>query len=183
LICANFFTYHENLSNTYFGFLSSILHRLLLRDDTLVDYVLEKSPALLYGTESPTKDLEQLVDDMLSNFTVFFMLDGVDELPIFERKRIIDFSMERIRIRNIKLWISSRPEHDIVEPLEAADKDGAVVIRITKKDTTKDIHYYTMHPSNLSTTEFPISERNRTKILERIAQKAEGEYKLVQYKS
>jgi len=183
LICPNFFTYHENPSNTYFGFLSSILYRLLLRDDTLVDYVFERCPALLHDTESPTEDLEQLLDDMLLNVTAFFMLDGVDELPTAERKKVIDFSIERIQTHNIKVWISSRPEHDIVNPLKAAGRDRAVAIRITKEDNFEDIRYYTMHPSNLPTTEFPISACDRTRVLETIAQKAEGERKLVLYES
>ncbi|KAF8536236.1 hypothetical protein BDD12DRAFT_890828 [Trichophaea hybrida] len=158
LVCANFFTYHENPSNTYFGFLSSILHRILLRDGSLVDYVFDRCPALLNDIESPTEDLEQLLDDMLSNFTTFFILDGVDELLITERKKIIDFSINRSRTHwhSTKVWISSRPEHDIIQQLEAADQNRAVLIRIRKEDNVEDIRYYTMHPSNLPDTDVQI---------------------------
>ncbi|KAF6824282.1 zinc finger protein [Colletotrichum musicola] len=158
----------------------SLLIQLLDQSPDLIDFFYEKYKVSTEATLSTILDIESLLETSIKNCTsVYIILDGLDECPRDERKKVSQF---------FRSLVEDLPpaRSDLVRCLFVSQDDGVArkdfaditSLKIMPKDNLKDINQYcTVWASKLQ-EKFELSDAERDGIADRIPESCGGMFLL-----
>jgi hypothetical protein len=129
LIAYFYFDFRDNAKQDIRGLLSSIVTQLSAESDACYNVLSDMYSAHYTGSQLPDDEsLVRCLKDMLQlpdQPPIYLIVDAVDECPdstgvISPRERVLGFieDLVELRLPNLRLCITSRPETDILDVLE-----------------------------------------------------------------
>ena len=182
-----FFDFNDARKQDARAFLSSILVQLSNQSISFLDILLEFYSTHQRGSQQPSDDvLIQCLEKMLeipSKLPIYVIIDALDECPVTSgvqspREKVLALieDLVKLRLPNLRLCITSRPDVDIRNVLEPLVSPSNCITLHEEDGQKKDIADYIRSVVNSDETIMKWSEEDKELVIETLSGKAGGMY-------
>jgi hypothetical protein len=174
---AFFYCKHRDPNKCSFtSIIRGILSQLITQQRHLVPFYHDEGIASGEVPLESTRLCKKLLKSMLQNIPkCFLIIDGVDECAVEERRPLLEFLNEIVNICDstdpgkVRILILSRDEPDIKNMLVVGR-----VLRLTPKDTLRDVEHFVHHYAIRVQEKFKLNDEDRAYIEQNVLDRTEG---------
>ena len=182
-----FFDFNDARKQDARAFLSSILVQLSNQSTSFLDILLEFYSTHQRGSQQPSDDaLIQCLEKMLqipSKLPIYVIIDALDECPVTSgvqspREKVLALvkTLAGLRLPNLRICITSRPDVDIRNVLEPLLSPSNCITLHEEDGQKKSMADYIRSVVNSDETIMKWSEEDKELVIETLSGKAGGMY-------